>query len=278
LNRETISNAADFPPFTVPAQWWPAEQARAAVVLLPAMGTPARYYEPFAEAGNARGLNVLVADLPGTGGSLPRPSGQADYGYSDLVERFLPPLVAAARDRSGRLPLIVAGHSLGAHVGALAALHDRISIDALVTLAGGDIHYRNWSGQGAGKVLFVAWVVAVLSYLPGAVPGQYLGLGGPQARSLMREWSGMIRNGFSVQLAGDARSHSAVPSLCLAYQGDFMAPGSSVTALARTLGGDFMHLPVDWPGNPHASWARHPNETLRVIEDWLAKQSLVAER
>ena len=57
-----------------------------------------------------------------------------------------------------------------------------------------------------------------------------------------------------------------------------MAPRKSVASMARMLGGDLEWLPVDWPGNPHASWARQPARTLQVIEDWLAKKSLVAER
>jgi predicted alpha/beta hydrolase len=276
LKAETIANSACVPPFTIPAEWRPAEQARAAILLVPAMGTPARYYEPFAAACAVRGFHTLLPELPGTGASLPRPSRSADYGYADLIERFLPPLVEAVRSRAGALPLVVAGHSLGAHAAMLATLRNRIAVTALVTLAGGDIHYRNWSGNGAGRVLLMAWIVAGLSCLPGAVPGRYLGLGGPQARTLMREWSRIIRDGSFERVAGNLPRGAAVPSLCVAFEGDFMAPGASVAALADRLGGELRQLPVDWPGNPHASWARHPHATLRAIDDWLVERGLVS--
>lgn len=276
VNAETIANAVDFPPFTLPAQWRPAAKARGAILLLPAMGTPARYYGPFAEACSARGFHSLVIDLPGTGASLPRPSRRADYGYGDLVDRFLAPLVTLTRGRIGALPLIVAGHSLGAHVGMLATLQEKIPVEALVTLAGGDIHYRNWAGKGTGRVLAFAWLVAFLSSLPRAVPGQYLALGGPQARTLMRQWSRLIRGGSFEQIGGVMAGKARVPSLCLAYSGDIMAPQASVAALARRLGGDMKQLPVDWPGHPHSAWARHPDSTLSTIEDWLVERRVVA--
>jgi predicted alpha/beta hydrolase len=155
-------------------------------------------------------------------------------------------------------------------------LQQRIAVAALVTLAGGDIHYRNWAGNGAGRVLLMAWLVAGLSRLPGAVPGQYLGLGGPQAPTLMREWSGIIRGGSFERVAGSLPRGPAVPSLCIAFEGDFMAPGASVAALAELLGAELRALPVDWPGNPHASWARHPDATLCAIEAWLEEGNLVA--
>jgi predicted alpha/beta hydrolase len=273
-----IANAVDFPSCTVPAEFFEAPAGRGAFLLLPAMGTPARYYRPFAEACAGVGFHVFLPELPGTGSSTPGPSRSFDYGYRELVDAWAVPLVKAVRNRLGRLPLVLLGHSLGAHVGMLASLQDRADVDALVTLAGGNIHYRNWGSKGAHRVRLVAWLVTGLGYPLGYVPGQYLGLGGPQARSLMREWGQIIRTGQYDHVADALAPSAPVPSLCLGYEGDFMAPRKSVASMARMLGGDLEWLPVDWPGNPHASWARHPDETLRVIEDWLAKQRLVAER
>jgi hypothetical protein len=43
------------------------------------------------------------------------------------------------------------------------------------------------------------------------------------------------------------------------------------------LGGDMEWLPVDWPGNPHASWARHPARTLELMDQWLKARGVVSE-
>jgi len=49
--------------------------------------------------------------------------------------------------------MVLIGHSLGAHAGTLAVSTGSIEIDALVTIAGGNINYRNWTGAGAAKVM-----------------------------------------------------------------------------------------------------------------------------
>jgi len=277
MTAESVTNIIDFPPYTVPADLYRAGTARATVLLVPAMGTPARYYRPFAEDCARAGYNAVLPELPGTGTSTPRPSRKTDYGYRELVTAYLPALVGAARKRFGQAPLVLVGHSLGAHAGMLAVLQNTIRIDALVTLAGGHIHYRNWGRKGAGRVRLMGWLVTGLSYAFGAVPGRYLGLGSTQPRRLMREWSYVIRKGTFSHVAEKLDPAPGLPSLCIGYEGDFMAPSKSVAALAHLLGGDMEWLPVDWPGNPHASWARHPAETLRVIEAWLAARRVVSK-
>lgn len=272
---QNAASVVDFPPFEIPVAWYSAIGARATVVLIPAMGTSASYYQPFAEACTDRGFSVLLADLPGSGASRPPPSRRVDYGYRDLVSGYLPLLVERARERCGRVPLVLLGHSLGGHVGALASLQNTVTIDALVTLAAGNIHYRNWGNKGAGKVRFVAWLVTALGSLLGQVPGQYLRLGGPQPRTLMQEWAGIIRNGSFDHVADALPGTASLPALSIGYEGDFMAPSKSVASLAHMLSADMEWLPVTWAGNAHSSWARHPEVTLGVIEEWLTARRVV---
>jgi predicted alpha/beta hydrolase len=271
-----MASVLEFPPFEIPVAWYPAAGARAVIVLVPAMGTPASYYRPFAELCASRTLSVLLAELPGSGASRPRPSRRVDYGYRDLVSGYLPALVEQARGHCGNKPLILLGHSLGGHVGALATLQGEVVVDALVTLAAGNIHYRNWVNKGAGKVRFFAWLVTVLSHLFGQVPGQYLGLGSPQPRTLMREWAGIISSGSFSHIADALPAAPPMPALAIGFEGDFMAPSKSVASLAHTLRGDMEWLPVTWPGNAHASWARHPELALSVIEKWLAVRGVLS--
>lgn len=275
VNVQNIANVADFPPFTIPGEWYAAARARAAVLLVPAMGIPAGYYRRCAEACASRGFNVLLPELPGTGTSHPLPSRHADYGYRDLAERYVPALVDETRRRCGDAPVVLLGHSIGAHAGMLAALLDRITIAALVTVAAGNIHYRNWTGPDAGKVRLAAWLVAGLSHALGRVPGQYFGLGGAQPRKLMREWSLLIRRGSYSHIADPLPDVLPVPALCVGYERDFMAPRRSVVQMAHMLGADMEWVAVDWPGNPHSSWARFPEKTLALVDDWLVARKLV---
>lgn len=274
MKAERLDNVVDVPPFSVPASWYQASSPRATILLLPALATGAGYYRPFAETLAHHGYNVLSPELPGTGDSRPRPSRRIDFGYGDLVERYLPGLATAARRRAAKLPLVLAGHSLGAQVGALALLRGHAVPEAVVTIAAGLIHYRNWDGAAALKVLGAAVLVSAATRLFGYLPGRP-GFGTPQPRTLMREWSRTIRKGALPPVADAGRGPGATPALCLCYEGDFMAPPRSVAALARLLGGDLERVPREWPGNPHASWARHPAATVRRVDQWLVARAVV---
>src|SRR5690606_42155640 len=111
-------------------------------MMFPAMGVPAGYYRPLAEALRRAGMAVSVVDLSGTGASTPRPSRRSRYGYAKLagdVGAALDPLA----DRPARRPVVMLGHSLASHAcllhlasrSATAGPHPRV--DGLIVGAGG---------------------------------------------------------------------------------------------------------------------------------------------
>src|SRR5262245_27764875 len=77
------------------------------VLVLPAMGVPARFYRQLAETLCAAGLGVVVADLRGTGASTPAPSRASRYGMAELVGD-----VGAVLDelRPGARRVLLVGH------------------------------------------------------------------------------------------------------------------------------------------------------------------------
>lgn len=243
------------------------------VIVVPAMGTTASFYQPFAEELTSLGFSVLLPELPGTGASHPRPSWKVDFGYRDLAEVYLPGITNSVREIVPGAPVAVIGHSLGAHIGALGVAQDKLDIDALVTIAGGNIHFRNWSGAASAKVYGVAALFNGLTYIFGYMPGQYFGFGGPQARTLIRDWSKIIRTGRFEHIA-DTMNSSRIPAMSIAYQGDDFAPVESVRALAALIGAEMQIMPVSWPGSPHSAWARNPKETVSLINDWLVRSVL----
>jgi len=238
-------------------------------IVVPAMGTTASFYQPFAEALVTSGFTVLSPELPGTGASQPRPSREIDYGYRDLVETYLPEIVDSAQQAARGAPVILIGHSLGSQIGTLAVASGTIKIDALVTIAGGNIHYRNWDGAGAAKVLFASTLFSLLTQVLGYLPGQYVGFGGPQARTLIREWSKIIRTGSFSHIADVSAYSGGTLMLAIGIEGDTFAPEKSVSTLAEILDGDVEMMPKTWKGNPHSSWARNPGEIVSRIMEWL---------
>lgn len=238
-------------------------------IVVPAMGTTASFYQPFAEALTKRGFTVHSPELPGTGASRPRPSWKINYGYRDLVETYLPEIVDSAKQAANGAPVILIGHSLGSQIGTLAVASGTINIDALVTIAGGNVHYRNWDGAGAVKLLFASALFSSLTRLFGYLPGQYVGFGGPQARTLIREWSKIIRTGSFSHLVDVSAYSGGTPMLAIGIDGDTFAPERSVSTLAEILGGDVEIMPKSWKGSPHSSWARTPGEIVSRIVEWL---------
>ena len=275
VESETCSNIVDFPPFTIPAEWFATPGPRATIIVLPAMGTPAHRYRVLAEALQSRAFDVLLPELPGTGGSEPKPSWTVDYGYGDLVGRYLPGLVDAARERTPEAPVLALGHSLGGQVAVLGAVQGRADLEAVVTVASGHIHYRHWEGAGAAKVRFAAYLFPFLARVFGHLPGRRLGFGGAQARTLIGEWSRTIRTGRFPDVAESSPS-SACPALSIGYEGDFLAPMRSVAGLAGLLDGATLKLPVNWPGPPHSAWTRYPGSTVKAIDSWLVDREVVA--
>ena len=271
MSVENIENLVEFPPFVIPAEHYRGSEPRALAILLPAMGTTAGFYGPFAAALADLGFDVLLPELPGTGKSRPRPSWSVDYGYRELAGRYLKDIAARARTLADGKTVMVIGHSLGAHTAALGAAMDAVDIDALVTVAGGNIHYRNWRGMGSIKVYTAAQLFRALTYLFGHLPGQYVGFGGPQARTLLRQWSKIIRSGRFDHIA-DGLHAPRLPALCIGFQGDEFAPAASVEGLADWLQAETVMLQRDWPGNPHSSWARHPDATVACIDGWFRRQ------
>jgi predicted alpha/beta hydrolase len=274
MKTETVRQLIDFPPFSVPALIYQVASPVTLLVLLPAMGTAAGFYGPFAEQLAARNVSVLVPEIPGTGASRPRPSWAADYGYRDLIETYLPAVVQQARSRAAGVPVVVLGHSLGAQVGTLGVAGGKVAIDGLISVASGHIHHRNWRGLAAAKVLFGAGLFPTLTYVFGHLPGQYFGFGGPQARTLIREWGRIILNGDLRPIAPNLDSPAGVPSLFIGFDGDQFSPPASVRGLAALLGSETKILPVNWPGNPHSSWARNPSGLVAEIMGWLEANRL----
>jgi len=275
MNIEAFDNLIDLPPFNIPAQFFRAENPRALIIFLPAMGTVANYYQSFAETWFHAGYSVMLAELPGTGASMPRPSRTADYGYHDLLEQYLPAIIRAARNLQQESPLIIMGHSLGAQIGTIAVAQGKPGIDSLVTIAGGHIHYRNWGGAEAGKVLFAAGLFSSLTYLLGHLPGQYFGFGGPQAPTLIRDWSRIIYTGSFSHVADGLSNHAPTPVLNIGFENDSFSPRKSVEALAGFLGGEVKIMPVNWPGKPHSSWARNSRDLIAFIDRWLRGKDIV---
>ena len=214
-----------------------ARDADTVAVLWPAMGTPAGYYRPFAASLVADGVEVVVADLRGTGSSTPRPSRASRYGMAELVDdvgavrQWLAPSLAGRR-------LLLVGHSLG---GQAALLHVAASapgsVAGLALIAVGLPYWRTYPAPGSYAVLGFTQTIAGLTTALGFWPGW--AFGGVQARGVIDDWAYTARRG-RFRLMGDFDAEAALagvttPVLAVSVDNDRYTPATTVDHLCRKL-------------------------------------------
>lgn len=240
-----------------------------AVLVLPAMGTPARFYTPLCQALQALGVHAAAVDLRGIGASSLRASKAVDFGYRELVELDCPAALAAMRARFPGSPLWILGHSLGGHIGVLYAAHQDQELAGLILVASGSVHHRAYPGPKGWGFLAFTQFARVLSGALGYFPGRRVGFGGSEARTLIRDWARCARTGkFRPARAGidyEARMREArLPLLGISFDADGFAPHSATARLMSKLAAarvthwklgarDTDGLRID-----HYSWVKNP--------------------
>lgn len=248
---------------------------------LPAMGTPARFYEPLAQAlAQACGGTVAWAELRGQGSHPQRARRGADFGYREIVEHDIPALATQLTARYPGRPLYLVGHSLGGQLAAMAAHQLGDSLSGLVLIATGTAHFRAWPRAQQWRARLTVQAIRLAATLLPWYPGHQLGFGGEQPRRLMRDW---VRNALTGRYVfeGSRLDHEAasrslrVPVLSLSVRGDPIAPPSAADALLGKLAwADItrhaMHgVSSDSPWRRHFSWVRHPEEAAALVSRWL---------
>lgn len=224
---------------------YPSAHADTVAVLWPAMGTPAGYYRPFAAALADAGVEVVVADLRGTGSSTPRPSRASRYGMADLVgdvgavREWLAPSVAGRR-------LLLIGHSLGGQAALLHLGASRVAVGSgpaappvagIALVACGLPYWRTYPAPGRYAVLGYTQAIAGLSAALGYWPGWTFG--GTQARGVIGDWAHTARHGrYRPMGALDPESALAsvtTPVLAVSVDNDRYTPPATVDHLCGKL-------------------------------------------
>jgi len=254
------------------------EAPRAALLFACAMGVDASYYAPFAKALSEQGILVAMCDLRGHGTSSVRPGRAVDFGYREIVEYDIPAAVAVVEERASGLPLYVGGHSLGGQLMMLYVAAVRPAIEGMALVACAIPYYRNWSGRARVFIRIAASTFPIVGALLGYVPGDRLGFGGTEARTLMRDWAynAKTANYRPVGSAVDyeaALDGLAVDLVTVNVAGDEMAPPNAVDFMFDKVPGARgvrleAHLEERKPG-AHMRWARDPGGVVRCLAGWL---------
>jgi Predicted alpha/beta hydrolase len=233
------------------------------VVIFPAMGTPARFYRPFAQRLGADGIAVVVVDLRGTGESRPTPSRADRYGYPELVGD-VGTVIEALKPRLDGRRYFLLGHSLGGQVSTIhlartaAAGGGDGGPAGLVLVAVGLPYYRTYPrGRRLGVLAFSQSLVAVTA-LCGVWPGW--AFGGKQSRRVMLDWGYTARRGrFPDHVVSRADlALLRTPVLAISVARDQFTPHATLDYLCAQLpAAPITRIRLDDPLD-HFSWVRQP--------------------
>ncbi len=247
------------------------EDDRAPVVLVvPAMGIVATYYDPLARGLTLAGFPVVVCDLRGHGGSTP-PGSRA-------VAVDLPAAVAAARREFPGRPLVLLGHSIGGQLGVAYLGRPEADVDGLALIASGTPHHRVYPGPRGLRVLLGTQTAALLGRAWGYFPGDRVGFGGREAAGVITDWARFARTGRFRPDGADldyerAMSTVDVPVLVVSVEGDLMHTPAAMAELTGKLGSTrvtrLRYTAADAGRKlDRYRWVRVPGPLPTWIKDW----------
>lgn len=265
--------------YEVPLTWLPGnEEAGPVILLMAALGVPARFYRPIADALSAKGFCVALMEQRGHGDSTLRPGRRSDWGFRAVLENDLPAVMAWVRKQTPDAPLYLMGHSLGGHYAAITAGLRPSEVDGVILVACGTPWWRAFDGGTKVRIRLLIGLLPVCHVAFGYYPGDRLGFGGREARTLMKDWRALAQTNHYSAIGVNRDLDTAIgsyegPVLAIGLADDDFAPASAVTAVTmkfrnarvenrvidQTLLGDRAD---------HFRWARTPSAVVDAIRVW----------
>lgn len=208
-----------------------AADAGPVLVLLPAMGVSAGYYEQLVDQLTALGLPVAQVRFEPTGTDL----GSAISDYAEAIETRIPAAIDRATQLDDRQRPVVVGHSLGGQLGLIAAgVHSPQT--RLVLLASGTAHYAAFAGVRRGVYLTGGTGIGMFAKIFGSWPGDFFRFGGRQPAGVVQDWSRNVRTGRYTSSGGAVAYDDAIADfngevLAITVRHDVLAPEGATRAL-----------------------------------------------
>lgn len=274
-----ISSSDDY---QVPVSWYPAEQARASIVLMAALGVGARFYQPLAVALQQAGMNVALVEQRGHGDSALRPSRKTDFGFRQALQQDIPAVLDRLQHQVPGLPCYLMGHSLGGHYAAITAGRFPERIAGVIIAACGSPWTGAFSGKTRRQLKLLCRLIPFFNLLLGYYPGDRLGFGGREARTLMADWLALARTNVYQARGMDEDLDAAIgrysgPLLSIRLADDPFAPEAAMAAVSdkfRSSQVDKVVISAAELGDKadHFRWARTPAAVADKVAHWLTGQ------
>jgi predicted alpha/beta hydrolase len=203
-----------------------------------------------------------------------------------LLDDHVVPAIRAVSTANGSdpQPVVLVGHSLGAHLAFMARAVGVGPLSGIVTIAAGSPYYRVFTLPVRLALLYLINVVKPATALFGYFPGQILGFAGREPRTLMREWAQLARTGRLVIDGKNAMRPAAmqpyIPVQALALAGDIYAPFEAAVHLLACAG--VPATVVDRIADPsvrgHFAWLRAPQASAALLYASVQKLAAIGSR
>jgi len=234
-----------------------------------------------------RGWRVVAFDFRGHGDSGPVARQGGAWSYDDLVTQDLPAVHAFARSHAKRRrPVVLVGHSLGAHVGLAAQGTGLVAFDAVVGV-GANVWLEELEPSQARWLVKrgVLSAIAAVCRRVGRFPARALRMGSDdEARAYFEDFERFARTGAWTSADGRidylaSLSSVRVPVLQIVSDGDRLecVPECGLRFAARCGGGhEILRIPLgDDGGKPpdHMGMVTsgRVRSTWERAEGWMAR-------
>jgi predicted alpha/beta hydrolase len=255
----------------------PAERGAATIVLLAAMGTPAKYYDRFTTALVSLGHPVVRVRWRDEDRSFPIDNPR--FGYADLAEIDAPEAISWAREEFGEDPLVV-GHSLGGQIASISAAGAG-PLAGIAIIASGTNYWRGSGLRWAVGVGLISVIAPIIVRIFGYWPGGRLGFGGRQTATVMRDWARLGRTGrfepahAKTDLEATLREYAG-PFLSLTIASDqYVSKGATESLLTKLTSAQIERK--HWRSDEHAhrghfGWTKADREPAEIVHEWATRQ------
>ncbi|GAB3686249.1 alpha/beta hydrolase family protein [Salinisphaera aquimarina] len=269
--------------YDVPVSCWHADSQAPLLLFMGALGVGCAFYAKLGAALSASGVHVALLEQRGYGDSALRPSRNSDWGFADIVGNDLAAVLTWATAHFDASSQYLMGHSLGGHYAAIGAGLYPNQVDGLIVVATGSPWFEAYEDAVRRKIHWLTWLIPPCNALFGYYPGDRLGFGGREARTVMSDWRALARTnryraaGLSQDLE-DLIDRYTGPVLAIRLADDALAPEAAVDALTDKFSSAAIEIDVvdrDTLGDraDHFRWARTPGAVVDRIGRWLPDAS-----
>ncbi len=227
---------------------------RSALLIVPAMGVPQRFYADFAQWVAAQGHAVFSFDYRGMGDSRPEPMRRSLRGLQADIDTWAQQDTAAAlawldAKLPAGTPIHWLGHSLGGQIFGMTP--NRARVASVVTIGVGTGYWLHNAARARRYVWWLWYVVCPLVMpLYGYFPGKRLRKVGDLPLGVMQQWRrACLHRDYLVGVGGER------------LRADYAAVKTPILSLSFT---DDEYMSARNTAEMHAFYASAPREMRRI--------------